>query len=431
MNICLEAGIARKDITPDIGGQLFGYRPDVFSESVSDNLTVTAIALYQGDVTVMLISAAVGIFQTELSDKIRTAVTAETGVRHVLLSATHTHSGPNTAGLTGWGDVDSAYCDSILIPRTIEAAKEAVCSLKAVTLGIGTVKSHVGVNRRQHNIDGTISLGQNPWGVLDDTMTVLRFSEPCGKSVVNLVHYGCHCTAAGINTEITGDWAGVMLDRLETESGVPAVFINGAAGDIGPRLSNGQTIGDINYAHKLGGVAALDAVEAWKNAKHSRTVNLTVTAGELILPVKSRMPYHEAQKRLDELAENSMNIDAQKWSHYKDITDACNQNLPEETHLILPQILIALGDVVFVPFRFELFAEISLRMRKHSPFVHTLCMGYTNGFVSYLPSQDQLCLGGYEIDMFKTSRVQPLADNTDDNIIKENLTLIKSLKERN
>ena len=38
----LYLGVAREIITPAIGGQLYGYRPDIFSESVEDDLTVTA-----------------------------------------------------------------------------------------------------------------------------------------------------------------------------------------------------------------------------------------------------------------------------------------------------------------------------------------------------------------------------------------------------
>ena len=38
----LYLGVARKDITPEIGCNLYGYQPDVYSESIHDNLTVTA-----------------------------------------------------------------------------------------------------------------------------------------------------------------------------------------------------------------------------------------------------------------------------------------------------------------------------------------------------------------------------------------------------
>ena len=39
MNKKLLLGVARGDITPELGCNLFGYRPDLHSESVNDNLT--------------------------------------------------------------------------------------------------------------------------------------------------------------------------------------------------------------------------------------------------------------------------------------------------------------------------------------------------------------------------------------------------------
>ena len=41
----LYMGVARENITPKVGGQLYGYSPDVFSKSVADDLTATAFTL--------------------------------------------------------------------------------------------------------------------------------------------------------------------------------------------------------------------------------------------------------------------------------------------------------------------------------------------------------------------------------------------------
>jgi hypothetical protein len=84
--------------------------------------------------------------------------------------------------------------------------------------------------------------------------------------------------------------------------------------------------------------------------------------------------------------------------------------------------------VVFLPFPFEFFSEISLRLRKASPFPHTLCLGCTNGDQGYLPTEDQLCRGGYEIEMFKTSGVQTLTDDADYHIIAEHRRILEELK---
>ena len=55
----LHLGVAREIITPEIGGQLYGYRPNIFSERVADDLTATAFYFKQGDKECILISVTV------------------------------------------------------------------------------------------------------------------------------------------------------------------------------------------------------------------------------------------------------------------------------------------------------------------------------------------------------------------------------------
>ena len=51
----LYLGVAREIITPEIGGQLYGYSADVFSESIADDLTVTAYYFKQGNKEALII----------------------------------------------------------------------------------------------------------------------------------------------------------------------------------------------------------------------------------------------------------------------------------------------------------------------------------------------------------------------------------------
>ena len=93
--------------------------------------------------------------------------------------------------------------------------------------------------------------------------------------------------------------------------------------------------------------------------------------------------------------------------------------------VILEQTIIALGDVVFIPFPFEVFSEIVMRLREYSPYRHTLSLSNTNGSKGYLPTQDQLCRGGYEVMNFSYRDVFSLAEDTDRHLINENLRIIR------
>lgn len=425
------AGAGRQVITPAVGARLYGYTPDVVSESVNDDLTASAFAFARGDVKALLISVTVCLVNTALSDEIRAAVAAATGVpaAHIILCATHTHSGPCTEGNTGWGELDRAYCDSIFIPGIIAAAQAAVENLCPAVMGVGTVHSRVGVNRRQHNRDNTVSLGQNPWGCQDPVMTVLSFRSKNGRPLAAMVHYGAHCTASGKNTEITRDWAGVMIDRLEAESGAMTAFFNGAEGDVGPRLTNGHTVGGLRYAMEHGAVAAADALEAFRSIKEYRVPSFACATGEVRLPYAQRMPLKEAESALSALeGASKINLSGRLLEYLAGVAEAWRSGSPVREYFTFPQTLIKIGPAVLIPFPFEFFSEIALRLRQYSTFAHTLCLGCTNGNFGYLPTRGELCRGGYEIEMFRTSGDQTLTDDADDCIIAENLRIAEALE---
>ena len=53
--------------------------------------------------------------------------------------------------------------------------------------------------------------------------------------------------------------------------------------------------------------------------------------------------------------------------------------------------------------------------------MRVLSLSNANGSEGYFPTQDQLCRGGYEIEMFKRSDIQHFVDDADFHIVKETL----------
>ncbi len=438
-----KIGVAAEVITPPLGTLLYGYAFRRPAAVVNDDLRVSAIAVEQGDVKAIMISADVVSIGSDLGDRIRALVSEETGVNadNVSFSATHTHSGPAIKTAKGWGSADESFINGILVPQTVKAAKKAMDSVVPAVMGVGTTHSEVGINRREITAEGEILLGQNPHGIFDPEMTVIGFKDLNGKPILNVVHYGCHGTACGRGLEITRDWMGVMVDGMERETGATTVFFNGAEGDVGPRLSNGQTTGDvgdwtlsdkptgdIGYVKELGTVAAVDAVRAYKTIKEYRDVDFRVMTDMVRLPYDPLMTLEEAEARLAELdPENLVEVENREYAKLTGIVDIYKNNLPIDTHLEIRQTLFAFNSTVFVPFHFEMFSEITLRLKEYSPFQHTLCTCNTNGSNFYLPSFDQMERGGYEIDVFRLGNVYKLIDRTDDMIIQENLKILNKL----
>ncbi|MBO5068818.1 MAG: neutral/alkaline non-lysosomal ceramidase N-terminal domain-containing protein, partial [Roseburia sp.] len=411
----LYLGVSREDITPLVGGKLYGYNDTTFSESVHDNLTATAFVLQSGDVRVVLISATVCLIKTELSDRIRTeiAMRLTVPVENCILCATHTHSGPNTAAEPGWGETDEEYCENIFVPRIIKAACDAARKMVYVKIGIARGKSFVGINRRQLLTDNTVILGQNEWGPFDPYMTILSFQDEGKNAIANIVHYGAHGTAAGLGTEITRDWPGVMTDRLEALTGGVTAFFNGPEGDVGPRLMNGGTMGDIRCVEELGSVAAMDAMRIYKKIRIWQDAKIICHGGILAVPLKRRMNLEAVRESLAEFEGGFIDINGAgaRKKHLERVLASYEKGYTEKSHYEIPQTIIRIGEVALAGFPYELFSEIGMRINSASKIPHTLSLANANGSEGYFVTEDQICRGGYEVDMYNAVGVQPYAQN--------------------
>jgi hypothetical protein len=255
-------------------------------------------------------------------------------------------------------------------------------------------------------------------------MTVISFKESDGTTAANIIHCTAHNTSAGINTEVTRDWCGVMIDRLEAETGGMTVFFNGCAGDVCPRTPNGQSIADISQTLEIGAVGGIDAVRAFKDIREYRTLDLAAAADEVRIPYSPIKPLAQAQSEYDAIKDSTDRFHPGMCKLLRQILDLHEKGDTGPADFTHQQTIIRLGPAVFIPVPFEPSCEISLRLRAYSKFGYTLAMGYCNGSNSYLPSQDQLCRGGYEVERFYWSKPRQLPDNTDWLLVKENLRIM-------
>ena len=431
MNQTLKLGVARKIITPHVGGNLYGYRPDVYSTSVHDDLTLTAFYFVDGAVQALMLNATLASIRTSTTEQILSLIEERFGIpkEHCILHSTHTHSAPNLTGTVGWGDFDTDYYDNIFLPALLSAVEEAMRAPVAVRLGVAVQNSYIGVNRRELTLENRIILGQNPWGPFNPEMTVLSFCDLEGKNIANIVHYGMHGTCAGINHEISRDWSGVMIDALEDASDGITAFFNGPEGDVGPRLTNGATTGvdDVRYVERHGGLAAQDAMRVFRSIRSYQNVSLSARTDTLEIPLEPRIDLERAKAEYEKHAGDTVNLGGAKANYYKKQIELYEQGYVDKPFMPVSQTIIKLGDVAFVSFPYEPFSEIGMRIAQGSKIPYTLSLSNTNGSEGYFVTEDQICRGGYEIDMFKTGQLQPYADNADWHLILQTLKNLEKL----
>lgn len=440
-------GAAEEIITPEIGGNLFGYTLDVYSNKVNDDLTASAFYFASGDVKSIMISLTVCVITEDVAWRIRNEASALTGVpaQNILVHTTHTHSGPSTANLPGFGITDEKYMENIFYPQIIKAAVAAKAAAEPVKMAISQGESLIGINRRELTKDNEIILGQNPWAPCDTKMTVLSFKNDEDEIKGTIIHYGCHGTAAGRNHEISRDWAGVMVDSVSENGGGICAFFNGPEGDVGPRLMNGKTTGgngsrkpranmaaldhgaSIEAAMEHGALAASDAVRIFKNNRSYHDAELEVSRRFIKIPVEQRHSLEFAKAEYEKYKDCKVNQLGVLSDFYYKVIKSYEEGYVEKEYSEVEQVIVKIGDVAFVSFPFEMFAEIGLRIQKDSPVPYTLSLSNTGDTATYFPTESDICRGGYEIEMFKHKKVQPYVDNGDYYIVKETLEHLNSL----
>lgn len=442
MNDTLLLGVSRKIITPKVGGKLMGYQPDLRSESVNDDLTACVYYFKEGATKALLVSASLCGIGTDICNGLRREISERFDIPYeaMIIHTFHTHSGPTLMNISGWGEADYEYLEEILRPQLMEAVAEAIDTAEPVTMAVASGDSLVGVNRREITVKNHINLGQSPWGPFDPQMTVISFKNDEGKRVANLIHYGAHPTASGMNKEITRDWPGPMMDAVEEIFGGVTAFFNGPEGDVGPRLIGGKTTGGFNaegkfenhvkYALRHGALAAQDAVKIAHTASGYSRAHLTVSTYTIDIPVKKRLSIEEATAIYEENKQYTANLPARKAAYAKGVLESYENGYEEITSRPFTQTAVMIGDVVFVTFPFELFSEIGLRIRRASKIPYTLTLALSNGVSCYFPTETEInrcAVPGYEVESFKVGDVQPYVDNADFTLVRESLNHLASL----
>ncbi|MGH9673145.1 MAG: hypothetical protein ACRD44_08185, partial [Bryobacteraceae bacterium] len=92
----LQAGRAAVRITPPAGTPMAGYYQHRFAEGVHDDLFVKAIVLEKDGVKAALAVCDLGSIDRETVEAARKLIESAAGIRpeNVMISATHTHTGP-------------------------------------------------------------------------------------------------------------------------------------------------------------------------------------------------------------------------------------------------------------------------------------------------------------------------------------------------
>lgn len=404
----LRAGYAKVDITPAEPVMMAGYdMRNAPSDGIwgHDRLYARALVFEASGQRVAFVEADVIVIRG--SDVFRRKIADTTGIplEHILLGDTHNHAAPSPDAklATNW--------DRTFEKGLLAAVTQAAASMQPVSLAAGTGHSRVAMNRRHvvpadvdstrtfdendrsqsfgkyktsqpvtiREFGGVVRLGANPAGPIDDAVQIVRVDRTDGKPLAVMIHYACHGTSlGGRNSKISGEWMGRMQEYVEQQfPGAGAIYLQGAAGDINPRVVGGLD----GYQDNIETTWALGEEIGREVARVYRTLTPEPLAAPRVQVENAEILLPRAYREL-----------------FDDFT---------HTSISASTTIVRIGDMIWTTFPGEMFSNIGKNVKAASPAPVAHLMGYTNGYIGYFPERQAYAEGGYEV---ATTHLDPAAE---------------------
>ncbi|MBN2582489.1 MAG: neutral/alkaline non-lysosomal ceramidase N-terminal domain-containing protein [Planctomycetes bacterium] len=371
-----QIGVATVDITPPLGVLLAGYGPRKGTASeVGHPLRAEALVCRgdDGRAWALLTSDVIG-YPYEMVQRIRREVAAQVPLKPeaILISGTHTHSGPSALSTYNekLGDADHAYRREFE-PKIVKVLVDAFKAARPGSFEVAWTKApDLAHNRRV--IDDSLGTCENVWldeqgehsGYFDPTVMVLAVRREDDRRDAMLVNYGCHPVTLGPRSlAISSDYPGYLKDALESERpGLTVMFALAGGGNINPR-----------HCIQVGAEHPKQMGEALAGIVRGAVAKLKPLPGGPV--VSSRQPWSFTSCR--------------EWPE----ASPRKKGRRLETEI---QALRA-GDLAVVSLPGELFSQYAAMLRKTSPVSATVVVSLANDSTGYLPVDEALPQGGHEV----------------------------------
>jgi hypothetical protein len=413
----LRAGASHSDMTPPHGTPLEGYieRRGV-SEGVHDRLFAKAIVLEDSDGSrVAVVSCDLIGVGKRIVDHAREAIRLRTGIdgSNVMISATHTHSGPR--GVVDFFTGEDVFSDGLfdrklsknIIESIVEAVANANEALQDARIGLGT-----------RDVVGLCSNRRSPNGPFDPELVVLEVDSTDGKHFIGCAfNYACHPTVLGPNNlNFSADFPAYASNTVEValrkklgEDKREVLFLNGASGNVSTRFTRREA--SFEEAERIGRSFGLGILGAMQSVKKTSSEIVISTVSERIkLPQRKLPPLDFVKtdlKRSEEMLGKLKTSGASQGQIrvIESMTEGAKALLAaydyakkfEGREFDVEVQVFKLGEVATlcaVPA--ELFVEFGLQIKRQLKTLNPLIVGYANGYVGYVLTEEAYKEGGYE-----------------------------------
>jgi len=414
-----RVGAAAVKITPPTGIGMAGYYVERGAKGTHDDLFAKAIVLEQDGVQAALVVLDLISTTRPMVEAARREIERLTKIRgdHVMISATHAHTGPVLAGRgtredSQGGKAELSQRYSAELPKLIaESVRLAASRLQPARASAAMGREeHLSFNRRYYMKDG--SVGWNPGkrnpnivrpaGPIDPDVSVVFFEAPRGKATpqpaATYVNFAMHPDTVG-GEYFSADYPGALSRLLADYKGpdMVTVFANGTCGNINHI--------DVNWAERqkgpqeaarIGTILAADVFQAYKQLQPIEPGPLRVRSEIVKLPLPEIKP-SDVEKARATVARYGTKDNAafmEKVQAYKVLDVVAREGKPQEVEV---QVMALGGELAWVSLPGEIFVELGLAIKKSSPFRYTMIAELANGSIGYIPNREAYPEGNYEV----------------------------------
>ena len=407
----LLVGAASADMSLPVGTLMGGYANRTSAcTGALDPLYTRALLLQQGNSTCLIVTLDALAINVEWADRLHVVAARACSIAaaDVRVICSHTHSGAALSDMFGESAAKAAYFEQVM-SAVQDASALAGSQRIACTLRAGSIPYPIGRNRRMRPGHAQVTALEHAQGAdIDHTLTALRFDDArTGAAVATLFHTACHPVCLGPeNTLASGDYAGIAAQFIERHTGAPAMFFNGAAGNITPIIGRGSSYAATQALGQEVGQQVLNLPDI------EQTPDLSIEPRRSVaLPLGCRMCHREDIERaangLRDL-DTGFNGWAEEVNHWSGrMQSLLSQGALKDT-VDIALSAVRIGDTRFVFIGAEVFNEYQLWAPSNTRIV-----SYADGESCYVPTAAALSGGGYEVTTSPVFYGLPCAPSAD------------------
>ncbi|MHB9132604.1 MAG: hypothetical protein ACYDBB_16160 [Armatimonadota bacterium] len=416
-----NAGAATRVINPELGAVLAGQLHHRYAQYFRDDLEANFLYLTNEHERLLLVSLDLCGLTNEQAHRYCDAVAAETGIptQNILLTCTHTHSGPDMLCLLYDAPDNSAYHARVQ-EWLVDGAREAVEAARPAKVGWARGKAHVGFNRRLCWGDGTHTMYGDATrpdftgleGPDDPSHAALFVLDADGNHLA-ILHNNCsHSTCMESDNYITADFPGEARAMLRNalDCKLPVLYLQGASGDTSPwdQLQSSSRYSGSQRAREMGALMAGETLRLFYQATFTDEPLLSHTVENIEMDVRLPTPDALAHAR-HVFAQGEEKVG--RWDYILSVDGVLrlHTTFKDNPVDVLPVHAVRIGDFAIVTNTCELYCQFGLDIKRRSPAAVTAVAQLTNGLSGYCPTIPGLMGGGYSGDAIYWARLEPYA----------------------